>query len=269
MPEQSPTTESKAATTPSVDLFGAGTGVEIHFSVSGTPSSPLVFVMPLTSLSVLNLPPPSSESTRLGLSPPSCYENCACDPLVRSWTFILAAFCLRWAFLPPTLILFFAPPASVLSLFLSRTLPLCLRGLIRPPCCFTWAFSVARAGSGWRHCDWWVKLLYLDSSAALYRWPVILWLFAFLVFPLKLQAVWMARDYYIYFTPVYLHGAPEHIHMRSNPILPKGARCKDVDSNWQRRGDWMHALISSSSYSAWGMHLGTPVQPNAVTWICK
>uniref|UniRef100_A0A674MFX0 Synaptosome associated protein 91 n=1 Tax=Takifugu rubripes TaxID=31033 RepID=A0A674MFX0_TAKRU len=33
MPAQSPTTESKAATTPSVDLFGAGTRVEIHFSV--------------------------------------------------------------------------------------------------------------------------------------------------------------------------------------------------------------------------------------------
>lgn len=33
MPEQSPTTESKAATTPSVDLFGAGTGADIHFSV--------------------------------------------------------------------------------------------------------------------------------------------------------------------------------------------------------------------------------------------
>lgn len=42
MPEQSPTTESKAATTPSVDLFGAGTGVEIHFSVCGNSSSPLV-----------------------------------------------------------------------------------------------------------------------------------------------------------------------------------------------------------------------------------
>lgn len=41
----------------------------------------------------------------------------------------------------------------------------------------------------------------------------------------------------IFFTPVYLHGAPEHIHMRSNPILPKGARCKDVDYNSQWRGD--------------------------------
>lgn len=29
MPEQSPTTESKAATTPSVDLFGAGTPVDM------------------------------------------------------------------------------------------------------------------------------------------------------------------------------------------------------------------------------------------------
>lgn len=55
MPAQSPTTESKAATTPSVDLFGAGTRVEIHFSVwnlfissgfyASTPLSP-----PLTCL---------------------------------------------------------------------------------------------------------------------------------------------------------------------------------------------------------------------------
>ena len=47
MPEQSPTTESKAATTPSVDLFGAGTGVDIHFSVCGTSSSLLVSIPPL------------------------------------------------------------------------------------------------------------------------------------------------------------------------------------------------------------------------------
>uniref|UniRef100_A0A7N8Y5G1 Clathrin coat assembly protein AP180 n=1 Tax=Mastacembelus armatus TaxID=205130 RepID=A0A7N8Y5G1_9TELE len=47
MPEQSPTTESKAATTPSVDLFGAGTGVDMHFCLCGTTSSPLVSIHPL------------------------------------------------------------------------------------------------------------------------------------------------------------------------------------------------------------------------------
>jgi hypothetical protein len=30
MPEQSPSAESKAATTPSVDLFGSGTGAHVH-----------------------------------------------------------------------------------------------------------------------------------------------------------------------------------------------------------------------------------------------
>lgn len=61
MPEQSPTTESKAATTPSVDLFGAGTGADIHLSVCGTYSSPLVSMLSL-------LCPHFFFPTRLGLS---------------------------------------------------------------------------------------------------------------------------------------------------------------------------------------------------------
>lgn len=117
MPEQSPTTESKAATTPSVDLFGAGTGAEIHFSVSGTPSSPPGFVMPLTYLSVLNLPhppPPRPALIRIHSSwfvPHRAMRTVHVSPLVRlSRTFIVAALYLRRASLPPTLILFFAPP---------------------------------------------------------------------------------------------------------------------------------------------------------------
>lgn len=58
MPAQSPTTESKAATTPSVDLFGAGTRVEIHFSVWN------LFISPGFCAST-PLPPPL---TCLGLS---------------------------------------------------------------------------------------------------------------------------------------------------------------------------------------------------------
>lgn len=44
MPAQSPSTEPKAATTPSVDLFGAGTGVDIHYSLCGTSPSLLVSI---------------------------------------------------------------------------------------------------------------------------------------------------------------------------------------------------------------------------------
>lgn len=62
MPEQSPTTESKAATTPSVDLFGAGTRVDIHLSVCGAPPSPLVSKCPLLCQLFFH--------TRPGLSPP-------------------------------------------------------------------------------------------------------------------------------------------------------------------------------------------------------
>ena len=59
MPEQSPTTESKAATTPSVDLFGAGTRVDIHFCVYGTSSSSGFHVSSVNSffLHVLVCPP--------------------------------------------------------------------------------------------------------------------------------------------------------------------------------------------------------------------
>lgn len=78
MPEQSPTTESKAATTPSVDLFGAGTGVDMHFSVCGTSSSPISFfsfgfrffflLLLLFQLLIL---------THVLVFPPLWYENCA------------------------------------------------------------------------------------------------------------------------------------------------------------------------------------------------
>lgn len=68
MPEQSPTTESKAATTPSVDLFGAGTGVDIHFSVCGTSSS--LFFWGLFCLFNASTPLSTIDShTRFGLSP--------------------------------------------------------------------------------------------------------------------------------------------------------------------------------------------------------
>lgn len=110
MPAQSPTTESKAATTPSVDLFGAGTRVEIHYSVwnlfissgfyASTPLSPL----------------PSHLSVCLSL----WFENCACDPLVKSWILLSHA----GPFVPAVLILSFAPPPPCFSSFLY--LALCL-----------------------------------------------------------------------------------------------------------------------------------------------
>lgn len=109
MPEQSPTTESKAATTPSVDLFGAGTGVDIHFSVCGTSSSLLVSIPPL--LCQLFFSPHTSwfvphsgmrtvhvtHSSNLGLS---------------LWLLSIPA-----VFLPATLILFFAPQPPRFSSF--------------------------------------------------------------------------------------------------------------------------------------------------------
>lgn len=90
MPAQSPPTESKAATTPSVDLFGAGTRVEIHFSVWNLSiSSGFYASAPL---------PPSLPPTHMSRFVSHCgFENCACDPLVKSWILLLAAFS-RWIF---------------------------------------------------------------------------------------------------------------------------------------------------------------------------
>lgn len=137
--------------------------------------------MPLTYLSVLNLPPPSSKSTRLGLSPivlwelcmlPTCqisdfHRGCSLSPLSVCTSHANTFLC--------------SPGLRAFPLSFSYSAS-CLRWLIRPPCCFTWAISVARAGSGWRHCDRWVKLLYLDSFAAPYCLPVFVFL---LFFPTK------------------------------------------------------------------------------------
>lgn len=56
---------------------------------------------------------------------------------------------------------FFAPQPPRLSSFWCSASR--LRWYVRPSCCFSRALSFARAGSGWRHRDGWVELLYLCS----------------------------------------------------------------------------------------------------------
>lgn len=125
-PEQSPTTESKAATTPSVDLFGSGTGVDIHFSLSvwnllissgyhtSTPLSTVLF-SPHTSWFV----------------PHSALRPVHVNPRVESWSVLVAACYLCCFFLPALLILFFAPQPP--RFLLSCILPLACVGKLDLP----------------------------------------------------------------------------------------------------------------------------------------
>ena len=125
MPEQSPTTESKAATTPSVDLFGAGTGADIHFSVWNLFH---VLWFPYVHFSVICLflsPHTSWFVPHSGMMtvhvPTRSVLDCRCG-----------CFFIYAVFLPATLTLFFAPPTSTFFL-LSRILPLACFGKLDLP----------------------------------------------------------------------------------------------------------------------------------------
>lgn len=109
MPEQSPTTESKAATTPSVDLFGAGTRVDIVSLCVG--HLHLFWFLCLCSSVSCFFPP-----TCLGF-PPIVFYTCACNSRGKLWIVLVAAFCLCCLIIPTTLTLFFAPQPPRFSSF--------------------------------------------------------------------------------------------------------------------------------------------------------
>lgn len=218
--------------------------------------------MPLTYLSVLNFPPPSSESTRLGLSPivlwelcmlPTCqisdfHRGCSLSPLSVSTSHANTFLC--------------SPGLHAFPLSFSYSAS-CLRWLIRPPCCFTWAISVARADSGWRHCDRWVKLLYLDSFAA----PDCLPVFVFSLFVLSHQNCRQPGWLDFFYFCLFAWSSWTHSHAQRSYT---SKRCTLQGRGfWFTVEGWMHVLMSSSGYGARGMHLGTPVRPNAVIWIWK
>lgn len=114
---------------------------------------------------------------------------------------------------------FFASRPPWFFLFLSRTLPLACVGKLDLP-------AVSRGPSPLPEPAPAGDIVTGELSCFTLYFPS-------LFLPPRLQPAWMYTDFFnflfIILFIIYLHGTP--VNMHTSPILPKGARCKDVDAN--------------------------------------